>query len=181
MIPIDDDDRALVLDALDDYCTTAEALIESGSVSYPGGVDENAMKERIRQISILHAKMEAGDLVTFDLRPVCMVTEKDVRCKGEGRYQPYMYVYVPSNKQPIAQLAVQPMLRLCGKHATNQLDHYLPRDAWRDIQAQVMRQLQGVIVRYDDCRVMYMDHGTKTMVEPPAVSLSLPTGGNGNG
>ena len=96
------------------------------------------------------------------------------QCDGQGRYQPFAFVYLPNQDQPIAQLAIQPVLRICGKHATSDVSKYISKNAWRDISANTMRQAQQ-LVQYDDCRLMYMDHGTQTMVPPPAPEIALVT------
>lgn len=168
MIPIHDDDKGMLLDACDEYIGTNKALIESGSA----GDDADLVEDGIRQVSIIKAKLEAGDWLVFDTQPVCMVSDKGEKCMSPGRYQPFMYVYEKGVALPLAQLAVQPVLRICGKHATNQLDHYLTKPQWRAIQEQVARQKPGTLVRYDDCKVMYMDHGQGVMVEPPTVTLA---------
>lgn len=177
MIPIHEDDQALILDALDDYIATAKALLEGE----PDREDADLIEDRCRSVSLFKDRIERGDWLVFDTQPVCMVSEKGVKCDQPGRYQPFMYVYEPGAKMPLAQLAVQPILRICGKHATNRLSDYITEPQWRQIQQQVMKQKPGTLVLWEDCKVMYMDHGQGIMVEPPTVKLADLTGGNHGG
>jgi len=178
MIPIENDDYLMLIEVLTDYSATIAAVMESYGENPPeveahALLDEDARRDKIEHAETLKLALLERRFVVFDARPRCMVKlDNGDQCDGQGRYQPFAFVHLPNQDQPIAQLAIQPVLRICGKHATSDVSKYISKDAWRDISANTMRQSQQ-LVQYDDCRLMYMDHGTQTMVPPPAPQIAL--------
>jgi len=167
MIPIDDKTRTFLLEII---YAAIDIVNERDLDSL---TDDRLIKleGEINDLEIFHRRLSANELIIFDTRPRCMVNGDDGKqCGGEGRYQPFVMVHLPNNPQPIAQLATQPVIRVCEFHAVNNVERYLPTESWREIQAQVMRQSNQVVV-YDDSRIMYLDHTTQTMIAAPTVTL----------
>ena len=179
MIPIENDDYLMLIEVLTDYSATIAELVRSEGGEAPeveqpdSGFTQEQLLERMEHAETLKLALLEQRFVVFDARPRCMVKlDNGEQCDGQGRYQPFAFVHLPGSDQPIAQLAIQPVLRICGKHATSDVSKYISKNAWRDISATTMRQSQQ-LVQYDDCRLMYMDHGTQTMVPPPAPQIAL--------
>ena len=164
MIPIDNEERALILEALEGYRQCTEQIEKNP--------DEEEYYENLR---LLITRLQSNELLVFDTKPQCMVMidqKNGIQCSGYGRYQPVLFVFGANPQAPIAQLDIggPSGLRVCEEHAVNDMWAFLNQGAWREIQAQVMKQSQQV-VKYEDAKLMYMDSETKTIVPPPKASI----------
>lgn len=171
MQPIDDNDRKVLLHALTNEREQLEieALIPQAD---RGLMTDEQYVQMIAHVTELHDSILENRYMIFDTRPRCVVIEDKEQCENEGRYQPFVFVYIGGSKQPIAQLAVEPPLRICADHASGKLGLYLDKNQWREIQAQVMKQAQQVAL-YDDARVMYLDHQTQQIVPPLKPDIAI--------
>ena len=117
------------------------------------------------------ADLRSGKLAIFNTQPQCMSVIEGDQCESAGRFQPFLLVYVKGQQNPVAQLEMQPPLRLCIDHRSEDVEHFVTREQWKNISAQVVRQL-GIVPLLTDAQVAYFDHETQQMqkVEPRIIT-----------
>lgn len=176
MIPVSDRVRQLLIQACDSELKQLQIEAAMPQVDNSGNMSDEEYATCIKEYECVHDDLLENRLVIFDTRPQCNhVDHKQtpaIRCEAEGRYQPIIFAFLPNVDRPLAQLEVQPVMRVCSQHATARVNDYLTKPQWREIQASVMKQAQQM-VHFGDARVMYMDHHAKTIVPPPNPDVQL--------
>lgn len=189
MIPIDNDDYLMLMEALSNYGQwmaklimsiegelteiEGEDLLQDMGLSPGLGVSElrSELRSKERHVLDINQKLLERKYVVFDASPRCIFKRKEKQCEADGRYQPFVLIFGPDPAAPIAQMAIQPELHVCEDHATSDLSKYITKESWGLIAEEIFKK-SGNFLRFEDAKMMYLDHQTNTMVPPPKIAFA---------